>query len=101
MPFAIIAMAINVAFIVHAAKTGRFNPWGYVMLFLPGVGALAYVLVELIPEWMGTWQGQQARRRVVSTLNPEKDYRRSYIWRSPTQCQSFGAGRRMPAARQV
>ena len=76
MPFAIIAMAINVAFIVHAAKTGRFNPWGYVMLFLPGVGALAYVLVELIPEWMGTWQGQQARRRVVSTLNPEKDYRR-------------------------
>jgi len=76
MPFAIIAMAINVAFIVHAAKTGRFNPWGYVILFLPGVGALAYVLVELIPEWMETWQGQQARRRVVSTLNPEKDYRR-------------------------
>jgi len=46
MPFAIIAMAINVAFIVHAAKTGRFNPWGYVMLFLPGVGALAYVLLD-------------------------------------------------------
>jgi len=76
MPIAIILMAINVAFVVHAAKTGRFNPWGYVILFLPGVGALAYVLVELIPEWMGTWQGQQARRRVVSTLNPEKDYRR-------------------------
>ena len=76
MPFAIIAMAINVAFVIHAAKTGRFNPWGYVILFLPGVGAVAYVLVELLPEWMGTRQGQQARKRVINTLNPEKEYRR-------------------------
>ena len=99
MPFAIIAMAINVAFIVHAAKTGRFNPWGYVMLFLPGVGALAYVLVELIPEWMGTWQGQQARRRVVSTLNPEKDYRRwarSLLtsWAKPARNSALAVRRR-------
>ena len=76
MPLAIVLMLINVAFIVHAAKTGRFNPWGYVILFLPGVGALAYVLVELIPEWMGTHQGQQARRRVVNALDPEKQYRK-------------------------
>ena len=76
MPIAIILMAINVAFVVHAAKTGRFTPWGYIIFLLPGVGAVAYVLVELIPEWMGTYQGQQARRRVVSTLNPEKEYRR-------------------------
>ena len=76
MPIAIILMAINVAFIVHAAKTGRFNPWGYVLLFLPGAGVIAYVLVELIPEWMGTYKGQQTRKRVVSTLNPEKEYRR-------------------------
>jgi len=76
MPIAIILMAINVAFVVHAAKTGRFSPWGYVIFLLPGVGALAYILVELIPEWMGTRQGQQARQRVINTLNPEKEYRR-------------------------
>jgi hypothetical protein len=61
--------------IVHAAKTGRFWPWGYVILFIPGFGALAYVLVELLPEWFGSAQGQHARRRVVSTLDPEKRYR--------------------------
>lgn len=76
MPIAIILMAINVAFIVHAAKTGRFNPWGYLILLLPGVGAIAYVLVELLPEWMGTYQGQQARKRVSDTLNPRGEYRR-------------------------
>jgi hypothetical protein len=75
MPIAIALMAINVAFIVHAAKTGRFNPWAYLILLLPGVGVVAYVLVELIPEWMGTHKGRQTRRRVISTLNPEREYR--------------------------
>jgi len=72
MPFGIVLLLINVGLIVHAAKTGRFWPWGYIILFIPGLGALAYVLVELLPEWFGSAQGQQARRRVVSTLHPEK-----------------------------
>ena len=75
MPFGVILLVINVGLIVHAAKTGRFWPWGYVILFIPGFGALAYVLVELLPEWFGSAQGQHARRRVVSTLDPEKRYR--------------------------
>ncbi|MGO9400598.1 MAG: tetratricopeptide repeat protein [Xanthobacteraceae bacterium] len=75
MPFGIVLLLINVGLIVHAAKTGRFWPWGYIILFIPGLGALAYVLVELLPEWFGSAQGQQARRRVVSTLDPGKRYR--------------------------
>ena len=57
--------SIDVIFIVHAAKTGRFMPWGYLILFLPGVGVVAYILVELLPEWLGSAQGQKARRRVA------------------------------------
>jgi hypothetical protein len=76
MPIAIVLMAINIAFVIHAAKTGRFTPWGYLILLLPGIGAVAYVLVELIPEWMGTYKGQQARKRVADTLNPRGEYRR-------------------------
>jgi hypothetical protein len=75
MPFGIILLLINVGLIVHAAKSGRFWPWGYVILFIPGFGALAYVLVELLPEWFASAQGVKARRRVVSTLDPEKRYR--------------------------
>src|ERR1700722_9649292 len=37
--------------------------------------ALAYVLVELAPEWFGSVQGQKARRHVVNTLDPSKRYR--------------------------
>ena len=53
MPFGIVLLLINVGLIVHAAKTGRFWPWGYIILFIPGLGALAYVLVEMTPEWFG------------------------------------------------
>ena len=75
MPFGIVLLLINVGLIVHAAKTGRFWPWGYIILFIPGLGALAYVLVEMVPEWFGSVQGQKARRHVVNTLDPSKRYR--------------------------
>ena len=76
MPLVALLFVINVVFIVHAAKTGRFMPWGYLILLLPGVGLIAYILVELVPEWMGSRQGQQARQRVVNTLDPDKQYRK-------------------------
>src|SRR5260370_38358651 len=75
MQFGLIILLIQVVLIVHAAKTGRFWPWGYVILFLPGFGALAYVLVELLPAWFGSGQGQHAGKRVVSTPDPGKRYR--------------------------
>jgi len=75
MQLGLILLLIEVALIVHAAKTGRFWPWGMIIFFIPLFGSLAYILVELLPEWFGSVQGQQARLRVVSTLDPEKRYR--------------------------
>lgn len=75
MQFGLILLLVEIGLIVHAAKTGRFCPWGFIILFIPGFGALAYVLIELLPEWFGSAQGQQARRRVVSSLDPGRRYR--------------------------
>jgi len=75
MPLGLVLLLIEVACIVHAAKTGRFMPWGFIILFIPGFGVLAYVLVELLPEWFGSAHGRHARQRVVSTLDPGKHYR--------------------------
>jgi hypothetical protein len=72
---AAILFAIDIALVVHAAKTGRCSPWCYVILAIPIAGALAYVVVELVPEWLGTYQGQQTRARIGKALNPEKSYR--------------------------
>jgi hypothetical protein len=64
-----------VVLIVHAARTGRFTPWGWIMLLLPGVGAFAYFLFELLPEWLNSRQGQKVQRRVANKLDPERRYR--------------------------
>jgi hypothetical protein len=75
MPIALILLILNVTLIVHAAKTGRFSPWGYIIILMPGIGGLVYILVELVPEWFGSPGGQKARKRVAGALNPEKNYR--------------------------
>jgi hypothetical protein len=75
MPLALLLGVLDIVLVVHAAKTGRFSPWAYVILMIPLFGALAYVLVELLPEWLGSYQGQKARKRVVSTVNPRRRYR--------------------------
>ena len=76
MPLALILLLVNAMLIIHAAKTGRFWPWAYVVLLLPGLGALGYVIVELMPEVMGSPGARKARKRISRSLNPEQEYRR-------------------------
>lgn len=75
MQFGLILVLVDVVCVVHAAKTGRFWPWGAVILAMPGFGALAYFLMEIIPEWLGSPQSQLARQRVGKKLDPDKHYR--------------------------
>lgn len=75
MPLALILGAIDLILVVHAAKTGRFSPWAYIILMIPVFGALAYIAVELFPEWLGSYEGQKARKRVTRTLDPQRHYR--------------------------
>jgi len=75
MPLAAILVILDAVFIIHAAKTGRFWPWAYVIILLPGFGVIGYVVVELLPEWMGSAPARQARQRIVRSVNPEKRYR--------------------------
>jgi len=44
----------------HASRTGRLQPWGFIILMIPGIGALAYILVELVPEMLSGPGAQQA-----------------------------------------
>jgi hypothetical protein len=75
LPTGIIIAAIDIALIVHAARTGRFMPWGWIILFLPGIGALAYVVVEMAPAWFGSRSVRQARGQLAGALNPTRRYR--------------------------
>jgi hypothetical protein len=75
MPVALVLVLLDIMLVYHAARTGRLQPWAFIILMIPGIGAVAYVVVELLPELLGGPQAQQARRRVASKLDPERLYR--------------------------
>ncbi|WP_315719339.1 MULTISPECIES: tetratricopeptide repeat protein [unclassified Bradyrhizobium] len=75
MPVALVVLLLDISLIYHASRTGRMQPWAFIILMVPMIGALAYIVVELIPEWLGSHDVQKARKRVANKLDPEKYYR--------------------------
>src|SRR4051794_39315342 len=75
MPLVLVLLLLDISLVVHAAKTGRASPWAFIILMVPGIGAIAYVVAVLIPDWMGSTRGQQTQRAIANKLNPEKHYR--------------------------
>jgi hypothetical protein len=75
VPFALVILLLDITLIYHASRTGRLQPWAFIILMVPGIGAFAYILVELVPEMLSGPGAQQARRRVANKLDPEKLYR--------------------------
>jgi hypothetical protein len=70
-----ILFLVNAGLIIHALRTGRFWPWFWVILMLPGIGALAYVFMELWPEFVGSRQAQRAQGQFARTIDPKRRYR--------------------------
>ena len=75
MPVALVVLLLDITLVYHASRTGRLQPWAFIILLIPLVGALAYIVVELVPEWFGSPGAQQARKRIAGKLDPEKRYR--------------------------
>lgn len=75
MPVALVILLLDITLIWHASKTGRLQSWAFIILMIPLAGALAYIVVELVPEWFGSPGARQARKRIAGKLDPEKAYR--------------------------
>jgi hypothetical protein len=59
MSVALIVLLLDISVIYHASKTGRLQPWAFIILMVPLIGSLAYIVVELVPEWLS---GPDAQR---------------------------------------
>ena len=64
---------IQLALIIHVLKTGRNRYWVMALLFMPMIGGIAYLVIELIPAFSASITGQRAVRNVRQTLNPGAD----------------------------
>lgn len=77
MLYLILLYAIQAALIVHVIKTGRNFIWIWVLVLLPfGIGALAYLAVEILPDLFRSRTAQRTARGFRRAMDPGATLRR-------------------------
>jgi hypothetical protein len=76
MPAAgLLHLLIAVGLAIHAMKTGRPYWWLFILLFVPALGSIAYVLVEIVPSMARTRSARSVRNNIGTMLDPDKEWR--------------------------
>lgn len=75
MHWFVISIALQLICIVHVFRTGRNTAWIMAIAFLPMVGILAYLIVEILPGMSGDRRVRQARVKIANTIDPERRVR--------------------------
>jgi hypothetical protein len=70
-----ISLIIQIALVVHVLKTGRAIYWIYLIMFIPVVGWVSYLIVEVLPELTGNRHARSAFRGLRKKLDPDADLR--------------------------
>ncbi len=73
MPIFVLSLILQIAFVIHVIKTGRDTRWVWIVMILPGAGAAAYFVMEILPELLGSSGGRMARKKAGNILNPDRD----------------------------
>lgn len=75
MPYllGILSFALFIACIIHAIRNDRVYPWIFILIFLPGIGSLLYLFLEIIPRQVSARQTGALRRGVTKIANPNRD----------------------------
>lgn len=71
----LLLLLVDATCVIHAARNGRLNPWAWVIMLLPGIGAVAYVMLVVVPEWGEGPRGRRIKAGVAQAVSPEKRYR--------------------------
>jgi len=72
----ILSVLLQAGLIVHVIKTGRNQLWIWALILLPLAGAVAYVVVEILPELVGSRTAQRTARGLKKAMDPTADLRR-------------------------
>jgi hypothetical protein len=73
MPIFLVSLVIQIALVVHVLKTGRNMMWVFILLFAPLIGTIAYLIVEVMPEWSNSRGARHVRRNVGRVINPNRN----------------------------
>ena len=71
----VLILALQVYFVVDVIRNRRNSIWIMAIVFLPLAGAIAYFIIEKLPELQGHRHVRAARQKVVEKLDPERELR--------------------------
>jgi hypothetical protein len=84
MPYLIVSILLPLIAVVHVIRTGRNTMWIYLIVFVPIVGPLAYLIVEILPSLGQNRSARRALQKARATIDPNRrlregalDYERS------------------------
>ena len=72
MHYVAISLLVKLFVLIHIVKTERSYFWIWIVILVPVAGPLAYIIVEILPEFMQTRAGYDAKRTVASAILPNK-----------------------------
>jgi hypothetical protein len=70
-------LLLDVICVVHAIRRGTIFPWIFVIVFLPGIGALIYIAMEIVPELVGSRGAAKVKAGITGVVDPNRDYRQA------------------------
>ena len=90
-------LLLQIACLIHAGRTGRPYFWFMIILFVPGLGILAYLVVEVIPGLLRGRTATRLSRTASAGLDPTRQYREfAASGQNGAERRQFsGTGRRM------
>jgi hypothetical protein len=59
----------------HIVRTGRDTFWIWIVLMAPGIGSLAYIAINILPEIFGGSTARKVSRAAREALDPHREYR--------------------------
>ena len=61
--------------IIHAARNNLIMPWIYVIMFLPLIGSLAYLIVNVLPGVLGSPDVARLKEKALDLKDPDRNVR--------------------------
>jgi hypothetical protein len=75
----ILSIAVQAGLIVHVIKTGRNMLWIWAIALLPLLGSIVYVVVEVLPQVLGSRTARRATTGVRRMIDPDRELRRASV----------------------
>ena len=71
----LVSLALQIACAVHVVRSGRQLYWIWILLIGSYLGVIVYVIAAVIPDLRNDPRSRQAARRIVNTIDPERQRR--------------------------